>query len=184
MFYVYEWYIKETNEIIYVGKGSKNRYKSKQHNKVFLELIYRFKCESRIIEYFNNEQDAYKREYERICELKSKNQCKANIVCGGNGGGASMNTEMKRWNDSEKLKYSKYNVMKSEYQRKRMSINNPMKNKEIAKIVGIKHRKPFYIENKKYETLKDAAFEYKVTPQRICQWINKGYTSKNEKIYR
>lgn len=25
MFYVYEWYIKGTGEIIYVGKGCKNR---------------------------------------------------------------------------------------------------------------------------------------------------------------
>lgn len=28
MFYVYEWYIVETGEIFYVGKGCKNRYKS------------------------------------------------------------------------------------------------------------------------------------------------------------
>ena len=49
MFYVYEWFIKETNEIIYVGKGCRNRYKCLQHNRIFKEFIKRFNCESRII---------------------------------------------------------------------------------------------------------------------------------------
>ena len=35
MFYVYEWFIKETDEIIYVGKGCRNRYKVRKHNRFF-----------------------------------------------------------------------------------------------------------------------------------------------------
>ena len=40
MFYVYEWYIVETGEIFYVGKGCKNRYKSTCHrNRLFDEFM-------------------------------------------------------------------------------------------------------------------------------------------------
>lgn len=35
MFYVYEWFIKETNEVIYVGKGKGKRYKVRKHNRLF-----------------------------------------------------------------------------------------------------------------------------------------------------
>lgn len=31
MFYVYEWYIVDTGEIIYVGKGKGNRYKVRKN---------------------------------------------------------------------------------------------------------------------------------------------------------
>ena len=53
MFYVYEWYIKETNEIFYVGKGSEQRYKvTYDRNKLFNEIIQNHNCESRIVKYF------------------------------------------------------------------------------------------------------------------------------------
>ena len=68
MFYVYEWYLKETGEIIYVGKGSKKRYLCKQHNNLFKEMIKRFECESRIVKYFNDEIEAFNYEYKRIEE--------------------------------------------------------------------------------------------------------------------
>ena len=52
MFYVYEWFIKETNEVIYVGKGCGRRYKVTKHNKFFNDMIKRFDCDSRIIKEF------------------------------------------------------------------------------------------------------------------------------------
>jgi hypothetical protein len=55
MYYVYEWYIIGTNEVIYVGKGTRLRYKVKKHNKLFNEMIRRFPCESRIVKEFENE---------------------------------------------------------------------------------------------------------------------------------
>lgn len=174
MFYVYEWYIKDTKEIIYVGKGSKKRYLTKQHNKLFKEMIKRFDCESRIIKYFDSEIEAFNYEYKRIEELKRKKQCVCNIYKGGFGG------ETQSWTDEKRKQYSEYNVMKSEEQRKRMSEQNPMKNPEIAKKVGIKHRKPFYIGNKLYNTLSEASKEYNVKIQTIRGWLNRGHNSKNE----
>lgn len=184
MFYIYEWYIKDTGEVIYVGKGSKKRYLSKQHNNTFKEFIKRFNCESRIIEYFEDEQIAYKKEFERINELKEIGQCVCNKCIGGNGGGASKKTKMTRWTKAEREKYSINNVMKSQNQRERMKKNNPMKNKEYAKINGLKHRKPFYVGTKQYQTLEECSKYYKVTIQTVSNWLKIGHNSKGEKCYR
>lgn len=45
MFYVYAWYNKETKEIFYVGKGSRNRYKQiRKRNRLFTEYINTHDC--------------------------------------------------------------------------------------------------------------------------------------------
>ena len=45
MYYIYEWYRKDNNEIFYVGKGSGNRYKVKtQRNALFIEMINKYEC--------------------------------------------------------------------------------------------------------------------------------------------
>ena len=169
MFYVYEWFIKETNEVIYVGKGCKNRYKVTKHNKFFNDMIRRFDCESRIIKYFHNEQDAFYYEYERVEELKKIGQCVCNIYQGGFGG----TTEW--WTEDKKKKYSENNVMKSETQRGRMSHQNPMKNPKVAKMVGEKHRKPVIINDKKYDGVTFAANALNVADQTIVKWCKQGY---------
>lgn len=182
MYYIYEWYDEKTNEIIYVGKGSKKRFLCKKHNSLFNEYIKSNKCNSRIIEYYDNEQDAFKREFERINELKEINQCKFNLVKGGNGGGSSIKTKMNRWSYEERKKYSENNVMKRENQRKRMSEFNPMKNKDIALIVGKKLSKPFYIGDCKYNNLYEASVKYKTSISTISYWIKVGH-NKNELCY-
>ena len=42
-YYVYEWYVIDTNEIFYVGKGSRNRYKYTDRNALFQEMIKKYK---------------------------------------------------------------------------------------------------------------------------------------------
>lgn len=181
-FYVYEWYIKDTNEIIYVGKGSKKRYLSKQHNKLFKEFINRFICESRIVKYFENEQDAYYYEYSYIEYLRANNQCVCNICKGGNGGGGSVNKNITRWTEKERLKYSQNNVMKDIKQRERMCKNNPMKNKEYAKKNGIAHRKPIFIGNKVFNSITEASKYFNTTKTTICDWCRKGHFKKDKNI--
>ncbi len=182
MFYVYEWYIIDTNEIIYVGKGSKKRYLSKQHNTTFKEFIKRFNCKSRIIEYFEDEQDAYKREYDRINELRLIGQCVCNKRIGGYGGGSSIDKKTTRWTLEEREKYSRNNVMKSENQRNRMRINNPMHNKKYAIKNGKAHKKPIIINDTEYEGIVDVIKKYKVYDNAVRYWIKRGYTNKNETI--
>lgn len=151
MFYVYEWYVKETNEVIYVGKGTNRRYKVTKHNKFFNEFIKRFECESRIIKYFEKEKDAFTYEYDRVKELKQIGQCVCNIYDGGFGGTTSW------WNEKRRDEYSKKNVMKNEVQRKRMSEKNPMKNPKTAEKVNSQKRKAVIVDGIRYKSITEAA---------------------------
>lgn len=177
MFYVYKWYIVETKEIIYIGKGTKNRYKDKKRNKLFNEMIKRFDCKSEIIKYFDSEKEAFEYEHELICEYKSKGECCCNLDNGGTGGVNFI------WTPEMKHYYSINNIMKSKNQRKRMSQNNPMKNKYIAKIVGEKHKKPLYINDTLFDSIKSAAKKYNVGETTISYWLKVGYNKYNDLVY-
>ena len=170
MFYVYEWFIKETNEIIYVGKGCRNRYKVRKHNNFFNNMIKRFDCDSRIIKYFENEQDAFDYEYIRVHELKEKGQCVCNIYEGGTGGTRSW------WTDELREKYSKKNIMKSENQRQRMHINNPMKNPNIAEKTNGQKRRKVTIGDITYNSIKEAKEKLGISYSNIITWNKKGKT--------
>lgn len=177
MFYVYEWYIEETNEIFYVGKGSKKRRgQISRRNKLFKEVYNNNKCKSRILKTFEDEEDAFKYEHQRITELKQQGLCKCNLDYGGKGGCHFI------WTPEMRDYYSKYNVMKDKKQRERMSKNNPMKNKNIAKLVAEKTKKPFYIGNTLYETLEEASKKYNKTIQCIRYWLEVGH-NKEELCY-
>lgn len=176
MFYVYEWYIKDTQEIIYVGKGCKNRYKVTKHNKFFNEMIKRYKCESRIIKEFKNEKDAFDYEYIRINELKKKGQCICNIYQGGTGGTVNW------WTDELRKQYSENNVMKSEKQRERMKNKNPMSNNDIAEKTNGKKRRKVIIGNITYISIKEAKEALGVSYSNLMTWNKKGITPNGEKI--
>lgn len=177
MFYIYEWFNIENNEVFYVGKGTYNRYKVKKRNKKFNEYIKNNKCDVRIIEQYENELMCFKREEELIENYKKIGQCQCNCVFGGYGGTKYY------WTKEMKEKMSKNNPMKLEKQRKRMSKNNPMKNPDIAKKVGIKHSKPFYIGKLKFNNLKEASKYYNKTQTTISGWLKKGVNPNGEKCY-
>ena len=166
MFYVYEWFIVETNEVIYVGKGCRQRYKVRKHNRLFNEMI---NCDSRIIKYFDIEKEAFKYEFDRINELKNINQCVCNICQGGTGGTVNW------WTGERKQWYSDHNCMKSKKQRKRMSINNPMKNKNTAQIVGKKHQRKVVINGDEVNSVIEASKKFNVNSATICNWCKRGY---------
>lgn len=173
-YYVYEWYIKDTNEVIYVGKGTRNRYKVRKHNKFFADMIKRFECDSRIIKHFETEEEAFSYEYEKIEELKSIGQCVCNIYHGGFGGSTS------DWTDEKRHWYSEHNTMKSKTQRKRMSEKNPMKNPECAKKVGLSRRKAVIIGNDEYESVTIAAKSRNTDTGTIKKWCEKGINGNHE----
>lgn len=177
MFYVYEWFIKKTGEIIYVGKGCNNRYKVRKHNRFFNDMIRRFDCESRIIKYFENEKDAFDYEYIRVHELKEIGQCVCNIYEGGTGGVKSW------WTDELRKKYSEKNVMKSENQRQRMKDNNPMSNPIIAEKTNGQKRKPVIIDGKRYISIIEASQKFCVSTSTIAEWCKKGHDTKGIACY-
>lgn len=172
MFYVYEWFVVETNEVIYVGKGTNNRYKVKKHNRMFDDMIRRIPCDSRIVKVFDNEKDAFEYEAIYISGLKEKGQCVCNINKGGSGG----NVEW--WTEERKKEYSEKNVMKSEKQKNRMRENNPMKKKEISKRVAEQKKRSVIIDGVFYSGLIDAASACNVTAATIFMWCKRGYNTK------
>lgn len=175
MYYVYEWFIVKTGEIIYVGKGTGRRYKVRKHNNLFNEMIRRFECESRIVKWFDSEEDAFSYEHQRVEELKSVGQCVCNIYGGGFGGTTSW------WTEEKRDHYSKYNAMKSEQQRKRMSEKNPMKNPKVAKAVGKYKRRCVVIDGIEYGSLLDVMKKYGVCCSTVQKWCKKGINPYGEK---
>lgn len=171
MFYVYEWYIVETGEVIYVGKGCNLRYKVRKHNRFFNDMIKRYKCDSRIIKTFDSESDAFDYEYQRVNELKEQGQCVCNINKGGAGGTTTW------WTDELRRKYSEKNVMKSEAQRRRMVKHNPMSNPETAMKTNSQKRIPVTINGEHYISIKEASLKVGVSTDTIAQWCKKGHST-------
>lgn len=86
MFYVYEYYIVETNHIFYVGKGTKRRmYELHNRNKYFKSIYNKHVCNVRIVKNSLSNEEAIALEIARIAELKSVNQANANFTNGGDG---------------------------------------------------------------------------------------------------
>lgn len=169
MFYVYKWFIVETGEVIYIGKGIGKRYKVKNRNILFNEMLKRFKCNVEIIKYFDNEQEAFKHEETLMKHYKSLGQCVCNLKYGGNGGVSGI------WTDEMKHKMSVENPMKCELQRKRMSENNPMKNPNIAKIVNEQKTRAVIINDIYYNSCKAAGEKLSVWSETIINWCKRGY---------
>lgn len=172
LFYVYEWFIKETDEIIYVGKGCRNRYRVRKHNRLFNEMIARFDCDSRIIKYFDTEEEAFEFEYLRIEELKKIHQCVCNIKIGGSGGVTTW------WDENRRSHFSKNNVMYAKAHRDRMSQNNPMKNPQTVEKVKSQLRRKVVINNTVFAGVSVAAESLKVSAQTITAWCKRGYDTE------
>lgn len=86
-FYVYEWFIVDTNHIFHVGKGQGNRYlELKGRNKYFLRVAKKYNVASRIYKDNLTEDEAWTIEKSRIEELQTVGQCETNIHEGGCGG--------------------------------------------------------------------------------------------------
>lgn len=170
MFYVYEWYVIKTNEIFYVGKGSKKRYLClSKRSKLFKFYIENFKCKSRIVKYYETEDEAFIGEHQRIVELKAIGQAKCNIDLGGKGGA------VKDWSDEKREFYSKNNIMKASEQKERMKNNNPMKSKEISEKVAVQRRKAVIINGVMYKGVLEAERQTKHSSSSIIKWCKRGY---------
>ena len=169
-FYVYEWYDNDTQEVFYVGKGCKNRYKNtSDRNKLFKEYIKNHSVDVRIIQYFEKEEDAFEYEQMKIKEYKEKGLCQCCLMYGGYGGWSKV------WTPEMREYMSRYNPMKDNKQRKRMSKENPMKNKEIAKKNGKSKKRAVIINGVEYEGTVDAARDLGVWENTILNWCKRGY---------
>ena len=162
MFYVYEWYNTNTEEIFYVGKGTRNRYKQiSGRNYLFKNYYENNDCAVRIIKFFDQESDAFAYEHERIIELKKNGQCFCNLDNGGTGG---------------------VNFIWTEEMRAYKSVYNPMKDELIAKKVGIKHRKIVIYQGKE-TTCQEIAQRTGMHVATIQNWCKRGYDTDGNSCY-
>lgn len=169
MFYVYEWYNVNTEEIFYVGKGCGNRYKQvSKRNQLFKTYYENNECAVRIIQYFELEQDAFDYEKQRIGELKSINQCSCNLDEGGSGGVNFV------WTPETREYKSIYNPMKNEEQRERMRQNNPMFDSKVVEQVTSKKSKIVCYNGKEY-TCKQLSEITGFQVSTIWKWCQRGY---------
>lgn len=177
MFYVYEWYNVNTNEIFYVGKGIGNRYKQiSKRNKKFQQYYENNECAVRIVKYFELEEEALNYEHQLIIALKAKNQCSCNLDNGGTGGVTFV------WTEEMREYKSQFNPMKDEKQRQRMSLQNPMHNPEVAKKVGLTKSKTVCYLGKEY-TCKELAEHTGYQVSTIWKWCQRGYDTDGNACY-
>lgn len=86
-YYVYEWYIKSSDHIFHVGKGSGDRLYSLHGRNIYFKRIYdKYDVDVRIYKSGLTEQEAWEIEKHHIKELQKIGQCETNIHEGGCGG--------------------------------------------------------------------------------------------------
>jgi hypothetical protein len=87
LFYVYAHIRLDTKTVFYIGKGSKKRAWSKNdRNQYWCSIVKKHKYQVVILDYFENEEDAFKREEQLIMWHRFFGDCEANICSGGLGG--------------------------------------------------------------------------------------------------
>ena len=83
-YYVYAWYVKETYEIFYIGKGTGNRCKcKKRENKYFMNMLNSHECDYVILKNNLNEKEAFDLEKKWISVLRETNFRLTNATNGG-----------------------------------------------------------------------------------------------------
>lgn len=211
-YYVYEWFIEETNEIFYVGKGTGNRVTSmKNRNNYFKNIRKKYKCNYRILKYFQNENDAYNYELKRGIELKEIGQAKACYVLGNFKRfiDDSVLEKMKKttfkkenipWNKGkkmsdefrEKCRKRVLGTKQSEGTRKKRSdsLKNHIVTKEARKKIGLSKMKPIILinletkEEKTYNQISNLAKELNICQSSLCRPLKSGKVYKNKYIIK
>lgn len=85
-YYVYEWFIVDTLEVFYVGKGTGNRrFETHNRNEYFNNVLNKYNCAVRIVKQSLTNEEACIEEIERIAEMKAKGWAKCNLNSGGTG---------------------------------------------------------------------------------------------------
>lgn len=121
-YYVYEWFIVDTGEVFYVGKGCNNRYRStNRRNKMFNDFYSTHKTDVRKVYINLTEEEAFKKEIELIMYYRNYTSFRlTNQTDGGNLGSNYLNYKTKE--EIEEIRKKQSESMKGKHDGK----NNPM----------------------------------------------------------
>ena len=85
-FYVYEWFIVDTLEVFYVGKGTRNRrFELRNRSKYFMSVYNKYHCEVRLVHQGLTNNEACQLEIDRIRYMKDLGLARCNFTYGGEG---------------------------------------------------------------------------------------------------
>ena len=102
-YYVYVWFTLDTNEIFYVGKGTRNRYKTrKRENPFFMNVLNSHECSSKIIKNNLTEQEAYDIEIATIKYYREHSRILTNVSDGGDAPPKMYGERPKKWVENMK----------------------------------------------------------------------------------
>jgi hypothetical protein len=84
-YYVYEWFVKNTGEVFYVGKGCKRRWKTTaRENKFFTHMLLTHECDVRKVHERLTECEAYEMEIKTIQYYRNNTNYRlTNVTDGG-----------------------------------------------------------------------------------------------------
>lgn len=133
-YYVYEWFIVDTNEVFYVGKGKNDRYLTiSGRNKFFMDMYNSHICDVRKVYENLSEQEAFNKEIELIAYYRKNTLFRlTNQTDGGEGTSG--------WVPTNEFRKKQSNIHKSQWQNEafkqrmieiRQNENGPYKSKEF-----------------------------------------------------
>ena len=211
-YYVYEWFIVETGEVFYVGKGSGNRATSmKDRNDLFKQIRRERECDYRILRHFMDNKEAFEYEKERGLELKAIGQAKACFMLGAEHRYTEDSVYEKMqptwfkkgftpWNKGkpmddaqrEKLRKARLGTRQSEETKRKRSaalMNHPV-SEDVRKRIAAARRKPIIVHDVEnntdthYESIQDFADECGVTQSALCRVLKSGQLYRKRYILR
>ena len=138
-YYVYEWFIKDTNEVFYVGKGKGKRYKeTKNRNKFFKDMYNAHSCDVRKVFEGLTEKEAFAQEVSLIAYYRENTTFRlTNQTDGGEGSSGWCPDDDFREKQS---KIHKQQWKDEEFRQKMMQIrsdeNGPYKSEEFRQKIS------------------------------------------------
>jgi hypothetical protein len=79
VYYVYEWFIKDSQKVFYIGKGKGDRYKQDK-NSLFIKIKENFDCDVRFVKENLTEYEALTLEEELFAKREQEGHVLTNIV--------------------------------------------------------------------------------------------------------
>ena len=110
-YYVYAWYVKDTSEIFYIGKGTRNRYKNRRReNRYFTRMVNSHDCDSLILKDCLTEEEAFDLEKVMIEHYRRKSRRLTNVQEGGEQPPVHCGSRPDWWVENMRKGIIKYNL--------------------------------------------------------------------------